>query len=529
MEPKYLELIDAYKEDMIRTLQELIAIRSVKADAAGDAPFGAGVQQAFDYMLNKAKTDGFEVENVDNYGGHIDYNGYFYDDEGYMLGVGHEVMGILCHLDVVPEGKDWDFEPFGGEIADGKIHGRGAIDDKGPTVASYYAMKALKDSGVVPEKKVRLILGLDEETGWSGMNYYLKRVKHPDFGFSPDGEFPAIHAEMGLLIFDLVKKLSKKPANAKGISLRSMAGGNAPNMVADYARAVIKADSYDAVRQKVAEFRKETGYQINAKGVGKNLEITTQGVSAHGARPDKGLNAVSVMMKFFDGLGLDHEDVRDFIDFYNAHIGFDLHGDAIGCGFSDEPSGKLIFNVGMVRIDDESATVTISIRYPVTMNDEEVYQAILPAAGRFNLGIVKRDHKQPIFLPKDDPMIRTLMEVYKRHTGDESSEPKVIGGGTYARAVKNTVAFGADFPGDPELAHQKNECIGIEKLVKCAKIYADAIFELADGKLIAKRDVPEKRGAEQEVELEEEQEQEAGMELEADQEQLTGREPEKKA
>jgi succinyl-diaminopimelate desuccinylase len=150
-------------------------------------------------------------------------------------------------------------------------------------------MKALKDAGVIPEKKVRLILGLDEETGWKGMDYYLKRVKHPDFGFSPDGEFPAIHGEMGLLIFDLAKKIGKPAANAKGVALRSMTGGNAPNMVADHARAVIKADSYDAVKDKIAEFRKSTGYQINAKGIGKNLEITTQGISAHGARPGKGL------------------------------------------------------------------------------------------------------------------------------------------------------------------------------------------------------------------------------------------------
>jgi len=486
MEAKYLELIDEYREEMIRSLQELIAIKSVKTEPSGDAPFGAGVQEAFEYMLKKAKQDGFDTENVDNYGGHIEFGGYLYDEEGDMIGTGDEIMGILCHLDVVPEGKDWDYDPFGGEIVDGKIYGRGAIDDKGPTIAAYYAMKALKDAGVVPEKKVRLILGLDEETGWKGMEYYLKRVRHPDFGFSPDGEFPAIHGEKGLLVFDLAKKIGKSPANAKGVALRSMTGGNAPNMVADFARAVIKADSYDAVKEKIAEFRKNTGYQINAKGIGKNLEITAQGISSHGARPEKGLNAISVLMKFFDGISLENEDVRDFIDFYNRHIGFNLCGEAIGCGLEDEPSGKLIFNVGMVHIDDESAAITVNIRYPVTMSDEQVYDSILPVVNRFNLGIVKKEHKAPIYIAKDDPMICTLMDVYKKHTGDEQCEPLVIGGGTYARAVKNTVAFGADFPGDPELAHQKNEYITIDNLVKCAKIYADAIFELADGRVVRK-------------------------------------------
>lgn len=483
MEMKYLSLIEDSREEMVKVLQELIAIKSVAAEPTENAPFGSGVQESFDYMLRKAKSDGFDTENIDNYGGHIEFGGYLLDEEGDVIGTSNEIMGILCHLDVVPEGKNWDYDPFGGELVDDRVYGRGAIDDKGPTVAAYYAMKALKDAGVIPEKKVRLILGLDEETGWKGMDYYLKRVKSPDFGFSPDGDFPAIHGEMGILVFDLAKKIGKSAANAKGISLRSMTGGNAPNMVADTARAVIKAESYDAIKEKAAEFRKDTGYQINTKGIGKNLEITAQGVSAHGARPGNGLNAISILMKFFDGIGLENEEVRDFIDFYNNHIGFDLSGDSIGCGLEDEPSGKLIFNVGTVNIDDESATVTINIRYPVTLSDELVYDSILPVVNRYNLGIVKKEHKPPIFIPKDDPMIQTLMTVYKKHTGDECSEPIIIGGGTYARAVKNTVAFGADFPGEPELAHQKNEYITVTKLIKCAKIFADAIFELGGGQL----------------------------------------------
>lgn len=483
MDRNYLDLIEQNREEMIKTLQELIAIKSVAAEPIGDAPFGTGVQEAFEYMLKKAKKEDFDTENIDNYGGHIDFGGYLLDEEGEMIGTSDEIMGILCHLDVVPEGKDWDYDPFGGELVEDRIYGRGAIDDKGPTVAAFYAMKALKDAGVVPEKKVRMILGLDEETGWKGMDYYLKRVKHPDFGFTPDGDFPAIHGEMGILIFDLAKKIGKSSANAKGVALRTMTGGNAANMVADHARAMIKADSYDEIKEKLAEYRKRTGHQINAKGIGKNLEITTLGISSHGARPGKGLNAVSILMKFFEEINLQNEDVRDFIDFYNNHIGFDLCGESIGCGFADEPSGKLIFNVGMVNIDDESASVTINIRYPVTMNEEQVYTSILPVINKYNLGIVKKEHKAPIYMPKDDEMIKTLMEVYKKHTGDENCEPQVIGGGTYARACKNTIAFGADFPGEPELAHQKNEYITVPNLIKCARIYADAIFELAGGQL----------------------------------------------
>jgi succinyl-diaminopimelate desuccinylase len=475
MEAKYLDLIDQYREEMIGTLRELLAFKSVHSEPLECAPFGAGVRGAFHYMLDRAKADGFDTENVDDYGGHIEFGGHSLDENG------GEIMGVLCHLDVVPEGKDWDYDPYGGEIAEGRIYGRGAIDDKGPAVAAYYAMKALKDAGVAPEKKVRLILGLDEETKWDGMHYYLKRVKHPDFGFSPDAGFPAIHGEKGLLIFDLAKKLGKSAANAKGIALRSVTGGNAPNMVADHARAVIRAASYEAVKEKAAEFRKSTGWQLNTKGIGKSLEITAHGISAHGAMPWKGLSAISILMQFLGQLGLENEDVRDFVDFYNTHIAFDLNGEAMGCGLEDEPSGKLVFNVGMVNIDAESAAITVNIRYPVTLSDERVYEALLPVVGKYNLGLVKKEHKPPIFIPKDDPLIQTLMAIYKKHSGDTECEPIVIGGGTYARAVKNTVAYGAVFPGEPDLAHQKNEYIEIENLVTCAKIFADAIFELAEG------------------------------------------------
>ena len=475
---KYLDLIDEYKKEMIITLQELISIKSVADEAVGEAPFGIGVQEAFEYMLNKGKAEGFPVENIDNYGGHIDFGGYILGEEGEIIGTSDEIMGILGHLDVVPEGKDWDFDPYGGQIVDGKIYGRGTIDDKGPVVAAFYAMKALKDAGFIPEKKVRLILGLDEETGWKGMDYYLKKVEAPTFGFTPDGEFPAIHGEMGILIFELAKKLTKSPAKTKGISVRSITGGNAANMVADHARAVLRAESYDEIREKLAAFKKETGYHISAKGIGKSLEITTQGISAHGARPGSGLNAISILMDFLAQISFENEDMNEFVEFYENHIGFDLCGDKLGCGLYDEPSGKLILNVGVVNVDDEAARLTINIRYPVTMTDEMVYEAMLPIVNKYNMGIVKEKHQEPIYVSTDNEMVCTLMDIYKKHTKDMECKPLVIGGGTYARAVKNTIAFGANFPGEPELAHQKNENISIENLVKIAKIYADAIYEL---------------------------------------------------
>lgn len=486
----YLELIDQYKDDMVKTLQELVAFKSVVSapvmrmsgedkDEKEILPFGKGVQDAFEYMLAKAKSDGFETENVENYGGHIEFGGYTLDDEGLIVETSDEVMGIVGHLDVVPEGSGWEHDPYSGTVEGDKIFGRGTIDDKGPVVAAYYAMKAIKDAGIMPAKKVRLVLGLDEETEWKGMKKYLSKVKAPDFGFTPDAEFPAIQAEKGIMVFQLARKLSKTVN--KGLELRSLAGGNAANMVADFARAVVRSDKpeiYEDIKTAAAAFRDETGYKLTVKGAGKSLEISAAGLSAHGARPHTGLNAISIIMAFLKKLTFVNDDVNDFIDFYNNHIGFELDGKSLGIGFSDNESGDLILNVGKIALEKEAIVLTINVRYPVTFTDTQVYDAMLPVVNKFNMGIVKEKTQEPIFIPEDSHMLKTLMDVYREHTGDTERKPLVIGGGTYARAVKNVIAFGPSFPGEREVAHQKNEFAEISKLIIAAKIYADAIYRL---------------------------------------------------
>jgi succinyl-diaminopimelate desuccinylase len=471
--------IEENKDEMIAMLQELIGIRSVVEPAKGDMPFGAGVQKAFEYMLERGRKEGFDVENVENYGGHIDFGGYLQDSKGNITAVNTETMGIVCHLDTVPEGDGWSHPPFSGEIADGKIFGRGAIDNKGPAVSSFFAMKALKDLGIMPEKRVRLILGLDEETGWIGMRKYLEKVKAPDFGFTPDAEFPAIHAEKGVLIFDIAKKFAK--SENKGLELRSFTGGEAPNMVAANARVILRSDkkeTYEEIKAKVAEFRETARVQIRTKVIGKTLEIVTTGVSAHGARPETGVNAISAMMDFLGSLSFSNEDVNDFIDFYNRHIGYELNGNALGCGLSDEPSGDLVLNVGMIELDPKAGRLTINVRYPVTLSEEDVYGAIMPVVNKYHFGVIKGLHHKPLYRPLDDPFIKTLMDCYQENTGDVETQPLVIGGGTYARAMDHCVAFGASFPGEHEVAHQKDEYLSIDSLMAMTNIYADAIYRL---------------------------------------------------
>jgi succinyl-diaminopimelate desuccinylase len=477
----YLELIDSYKENMLADLKELVNIPSVIAPACidkdyGKLPFGKEVDNAFRWMLSRAEIDGFSTCNTDNYGGHIEMAAR--EDS-----TDTEIMGILGHLDVVPEGSGWksgDGNPFSGSIEDGKVYGRGTCDDKGPVLAAYYAMKALKESGFEPSKRIRLILGLDEETNWIGMHYYLEHVDTvPTFGFTPDADFPAIHGEKGILVFRLAKKIGK--SNNKGLELRSLNGGSAANMVPDFARAVVRNEqpgAYEVIREKANAFREETGYHLQVKGTGKNLEITTTGQSAHGSTPYMGVNAIAILYKFLGGLSFANEDVNEFIAFANEHIGFEWKGESMGCSFCDEASGDLIFNLGMAKMTPEVGEFTVNIRYPVTYTEEAVYEGMMPLLNKYNFGVVKEKGREPIYFPADDPLIVTLMDVYKEHTGDVDGKPIVIGGGTYARATKGIVAFGPRFPGEEEMAHQRDEYISIDSLMKAAKIYADAIYKL---------------------------------------------------
>lgn len=475
----YIQYLEDHRNEMNEFLSNLINIKSVKEppirNKEGEIyPFGLGVQKAYELFLDKSEELGFKIENIDNYGGHVEY------------GNGKEIVGIIGHLDVVPEGENWSLDPYSGVIVDNVMYGRGTLDDKGPMVACLYAMKALKETGWMPDKRVRIILGLDEETDWDGIKYYGTRTEIPDYGFTPDSDFPAINGEKGIVVINIAKKFAK--VNDKGLELRSIKGGTAPNMVPDRARALISGGdkaAYALIKEAVKAYREQTGYLVKAKGVGKSLEIVAQGKAAHGAEPEKGLNGISILMEVLGKIQFVNGDVADYVDFYNKHIGFNIHGEAMGCPLEDKKSGKLTVNVGMIDLTNEAVTLTLDCRYPVTCTEADIYKGLEPIATEYNLGLVKGKAREPIYMEEDSPMIKTLMEVYSKHTGDTESKPLVIGGGTYARAVKNVVAFGGLFPGDEDRMHQKDECLDMDKFLLMAKIYGEAIMKIssADFKL----------------------------------------------
>lgn len=470
----YIEILRDSRDEMLDRLGELIAFESVAAPAVrtpdGEVyPFGKNIQDAYEYMLRLGESMGFETVNIDNYGGHIEFRDE--DSEG--------CFGVTCHLDVMPEGIGWDTPCFELTEKDGTLYGRGVVDDKGPAVAALYAMKAIKDAGMKPRMAVRLILGLDEECGTSGIEYYLDRAGQPDMGFTPDSEFPLINGEMGAMIFDLCRKL--KRAGKDGIRLTKLSGGTAPNVVPGECKAVIASGdrkTYDRIRELAEAFSQRTGHELTARKQGSSIAVTALGRSVHGAYPETGLNAVSVMMEFLGEIAFACEELNDFIAFYNEHIGYDVNGRDCGIGLCDEPSGPLKFNVGICEFTEEMASLTVNVRVPVTHENDEVYAGLEKCLEGTGIGIVKKQSEAGIHLDTSHPMVGKLMEAYHEVTGDVQSGPIVSPGGTYAKAINNTLAFGPTFPGEEDSIHQPNERVSLESYLKSAEIYARAIAKV---------------------------------------------------
>ncbi len=457
----FKEQVDGIMNDLVKDIQGLVQIKSVEAPADGDMPFGKGVQDALEYTLRLGESMGFAVKNVDNYAGHIEF------------GEGEDILAVLAHLDVVPEGSNWDFEPYGGTIENGRIYGRGTIDNKGPAVSALYAMKLLKDAGAPVNKRIRLILGTNEETGWKGINYYMDHEETPTMGFTPDADFPAIHGEMGILVFDLVKKFNDRIADG-GIEILKVTGGNAPNMVPDYAEAHLKVTK--EIGHILEAYNSDKDASLKMVKEGDVTIIQSYGVSAHGSTPGAGKNAISYLMDFLNYIDLQIGDVTNFVRDYARLIGLDYNGQNIGCGLEDE-YGKLVFNVGVINFSENEGRISVNVRYPITLSDDTVYKGLEKALELTDIQVVKHDHLAPIYLPPDHELITALMDTYSQVTGD-TTPAITIGGGTYARSMKNAVAFGPLFPGKEETAHQKNEFIELEDLSTMTRIYANALYKL---------------------------------------------------
>ncbi|TMU85971.1 dipeptidase PepV [Bacillus sp. BHET2] len=457
--------VEKRKDDLLNDLQGFLQIKSVldEENVTEGAPLGKGVKEALDYLLTLGEKDGFTPKNVDHLAGHLEF------------GDGKDLLGILCHVDVVPEGDGWSVDPYGGEIKDGKIYARGAIDDKGPTMAAYYAMKIVKDLDPAFTKRIRMIIGTDEESDWRCVEHYFKKEEMPTMGFAPDADFPIIHAEKGIADYDLVQVKALEVLES-GIKVLSFESGRRYNMVPDYAKAILFVDEdHTKWVQNFEIFTKEEGIKGNYYIENGELILEVEGVSSHGMEPDNGKNAGLYLAAFLSNLPLSSQG-KQFFEFTKKHFFKDSRGVQLGVSYTDDITGDLTINVGKLRYSEaEGGRLGLNMRYPVTF-DMKKGKAIIDNIEGYS--IENFTDSKPHHVSKDDELVQTLKKVYEDQTG-ERGELLSIGGGTYARSLEAGVAFGALFPGREDIAHQKDEYMHIEDLLKATAIYAQAIYELA--------------------------------------------------
>ncbi|NBA19915.1 dipeptidase PepV [Enterococcus hirae] len=463
--------VEARKEELLEDLKNLLRVNSERDDSkvTPDAPFGPGPRDALKHMLAYGERDGFVVKNVDNYAGHID------------LGEGDETLGIFGHMDVVPAGDGWDTDPYEPVIKDGKIFARGSSDDKGPSMAAYYAMKIIKDLDLELSKKVRFVVGSDEESGWADMAYYFEHEEEPDFGFSPDAEFPIINGEKGNVSF----ALRFQGDNAGDYVLKTFTSGLRENMVPGTATATLEVPSAEAaIQMEEAFYRFVEANPVSGSIEADNtyVKIELIGKGAHGASPQSGINAGSFLALFLD----DYEFIgsaKQFIHVAAAYVHEDFYGEKLGGAHEDEKMGKLTMNAGLFAFkengSEEDNYINMNFRFPkgVTVDGlENDIATTMKAEG----ATVTRGARvmEPHYVPMEDPLVATLLQVYEDHTGEKGYE-QIIGGGTYGRLLKRGVAYGAMFPGYTDTMHQANEFMSLDDLFRATAIYADAIYRLA--------------------------------------------------
>lgn len=445
------------KEEIISKTVELLQINSELTEFNPDSktPFGKGINDSLLYMLNMAKEDGFKTLNADGYAGHIEY------------GEGDEYIGIAGHLDVVPAGSGWDYPPYEAKIVDGKIYARGAMDDKGPSMAAYFAMKIIKDLKLPLSKRIKFILGTDEETGWRGIRYYFDKFPaQPSFGIIPDADFPLTYAEKGIVGVNVSVEVLENNG------LLEFSSGLVSNMVPDEASAVLEDVS---LKDSYLKYLKENNYKGTAVIKDELLYLTIVGKSAHGSTPEKGVNAAYLLIDFFNEIDLNN----DFIDLVNTYLLHDLEGNKIGVDHKDEETGIVTINAGVFKTIDNVFEVSLNVRYPNGVDFDEFIKKITNAFNSVGAKVKVGRNQKRLYVDPNSDEIKTLIRVYKKHTNDKTAKPLTTGGGTYARAMENSVAFGPTFPGKPSYIHQRNEYIEVEDLLLATAIYAESLYEVA--------------------------------------------------
>lgn len=461
---KVYELIDSYRDEMIATLSRWIKIPSVQGAEVEGMPFGEKLQDMLEEAQRTVTGLGFDSRNVDNYLLEVNY------------GSGERTLGILGHMDVVPEGEGWQHAPYGAEIDGGRMYGRGTSDDKGPMVSALYALRAIREAGVPLKDGVRILLGLNEESGSADIAYYKRENAMPDYGFSPDADYPVINCEKGSLGLTAEGELVRGEGK---FWIKSIKCGTRVNIVPNLAVATLSGISAD----ECAALLESCGVQYRDKlevapgDAADECILIAHGTASHAAMPENGLNAAGILVMALAAIGAKQR----VIDGLSNLLGVEYSGDKLGIKYSDEVSGALTCNLGILQCEEGHVRALLDIRYPITAKSTELLTNAANSVAEYGMTMLLRGDGKPLYVPEDHFVVQGLLRAYEQVTG-EKGYTIAIGGGTYARSMDNAVAFGNAYPGTDNCIHMPDEFVDLDEFVRNARMIATAIVELAGEK-----------------------------------------------
>lgn len=420
-----------YKDELFESLSRLIKIPSKEGNPEKNSPFGIYPKLALEEALKISRELGFKTKNIDNAIGYAEYG----DDKEYV--------GILGHVDVVPEGDGWDYPPFELTVTEDKLYGRGILDNKGPIIGCLYAVKIIQELNLPISKSIRVIFGTNEESGFKDIPYYLKSEKEASSGFTPDCKYPAVYGERGVLDITIFSDNIENPFIAE------ISGNFRSSNVPDLA--------------KIELLTKEV--------------IEEKGVTAPGNAPEMGQNAMVKLCKTLVEKNLLKGKEKEFIKFVYETFYENHTLEKIGVNCKDNISGSLMVNPYKLTLENGRLGLSVVFRYPISYKYEDMVDIInklLPTGGTFNIN----RRMDSVCFDKDSPMLKVMKEAYEEVTGLDGT-PVTTTGGTYAKVFPNIVAYGPSFPGQKGIGHNKNEYMDIEDLLTNIKIYTRAIYGLA--------------------------------------------------
>lgn len=451
MYQKLNDKLTEMQDEIIHHVQESIRINSVCGEPCDGAPYGPGPRAALEHALNLGRAFGLKTCNVDDRAGWIEY------------GEGEEMVAVLGHVDVVPAGDGWKYPPFGAEIHDNMLYGRGILDDKGPVIGAICSLKAMKDLGIHTDRRIRVIFGSAEETGCDCIHHYIACGQElPTVGFTPDGDFPLIFFEKGMTTV----VAGKKNPQMGDIKILHFQGGIAKNVVTPRCRLELEGNWEIPTCEGVTISHEDNRTIVEAEGIG-----------AHGSTPEKGVNAAVRLLNAVRHLhfGGDFQQMADFI---LTKIGTETNGKSLGIYYHDDETGETTVNLGIVSYTPEEMRLTLDIRHPKNAVQPEVARQVDNVLAQYGMVSFESDPTDYLYVSQDSELVQKLMKVYREQTG-RTEKPMAIGGGTYAKMFQNMVAFGPVFPGDPDVIHQANEAVELDKFMQSTKIIAVAALELA--------------------------------------------------